>query len=110
VLLVAARRGREAQLTRLRADAAVVVYRLRAGAAAIAPAARSTGEDLPHSLRAVTQTVQEARRLAATASRHGLDQAAIELRVAIEAVELALWTGDPDEGEHEHEDEDEDRP
>ena len=99
VLLVALHRRRRAEIARLREDAAVVVYRLRAGAAAIAPAMRATGEDLPHSLRAVAQTVVEARSLAATVSRNGLDQDAIELRVALEAVELALWTGDPDEDE-----------
>lgn len=99
VLLVALHARRQCALTGLREDAAVVVYRLRAGAAAITPAARAGGEELSHSLRAVTQTVQDARRLAAMVGRNGLAQEATELRVAIEAVELALWTDDAEAGE-----------
>lgn len=93
VLLTSLAERRRAEVARLRADAAVVVFHLRAHAVELAQGAALAPERLAATLRAATQLALEARRLADALTDAGVAQEASELRVAIEAVERSLRLG-----------------
>lgn len=93
LLLVALAQRRRAEIAALRAEAAVVVFRLRVRAGEVAQSASLPRDRLAEALRAATQLTFKGRALVETLIQAGVEQEAIELRVAIEAVELALRPG-----------------
>jgi hypothetical protein len=86
-------RKRRSEIVQLRADAAVLVFQLRAQAVALAGSASWPAARLAVALRNATALAFRARRLAETLTRAGVEQETIELRVALEAVEVSLSTG-----------------
>ena len=95
VLLPMLARRRRVEIARLRADAAVLVFQLRAQATQLAQSSRWPRERLAEGLRNATGLALKACGLVETLTRAGVEQEAIELRVAIEALEVALKVGDP---------------
>ena len=93
VLLVVLSQRRRVQIARLRTEAAVVVFHLRTRGAELAQATRLSPEDLAETLRAATRLAIKARALTEALTRAGVEQEAIELRVAVEAIEFALRAG-----------------
>jgi hypothetical protein len=89
-LLAALSRRRQSEVVRLRAESAAVVFELRTRAAELANASRMPPDQLARTLREATRLTLAARELLEAGTRAGVAQEAIELRVAIEAIELAL--------------------
>lgn len=81
---------RQIEIARLRGDAAVLIFQLRAHATELAQSSRWPRERLAEALRAAAALTFMARALAETLTRGGVAQEAIELRVAIEAIEASL--------------------
>ena len=95
LLLPVVARRRQVELTSLRGDAAVLVFQLRAQATELAGSSRWPRERLAAALRTATAQAFRARRLAEMLTRAGVEQEVIELRVALEALEMSLSAGDP---------------
>ncbi len=87
-------RRRRIEIVALRADAAVLVFQLRAQAVALAGSATWPAARLAVALRDATALAFRARRLTETLARAGVEQETIDLRVALEAVEASLTTGE----------------
>jgi hypothetical protein len=92
-LLAALSYRRRSAVARLRAEAAAVVFDLRTRAAELVRAERMAPDRLATTLRDATRLTQTARELLDAVTRAGVAQEAIELRVAIEAIERALGAG-----------------
>jgi hypothetical protein len=92
-------RRRRIEIARLRADAAVLVFQLRAHATQLAQSSRWPRARLAEALRTATTLAMRARGLAETLTRAGVEQEPIELLVAIEAVEVSLRVGNPGAGQ-----------
>ena len=89
-------RRRRIEIAGLRADAAVLIFKLRAHATELAQAAHWPRERLAGALRTAAELTTSARSHAEVLTRAGAEQEAIELRVAIEAIEAALRLAAPD--------------
>jgi hypothetical protein len=98
LLLPVLARRRQVEITSLRGDAAVLVFCLRAQATELAGSSRWPRERLAAALRTATAQAFRARRLTEILTRAGIAQEAIELRVALEALETSLNVGDPSAG------------
>jgi hypothetical protein len=81
---------RRVEITRLRGDAAVLIFQLRTHATGLAQSSRWPREQLAEALRTATALTFMARTLVETLTRAGASQEAIELRVAMEAIEASL--------------------
>ena len=90
VLLPMLLRRRQVEIARLRGDAAVLIFQLRAHATELAQSSRWPRERLAEALRTATALTFMARTLVETLTRAGVAQEAIELRVAMEAIEASL--------------------
>ena len=95
VLLPMLLRRRRVEIATLRADAAVLVFQLRSQAVELAQSSRWPRERLAEALRTATAQAFRARRQVEILTRAGVEQEAIELRVALEALEVSLRNGDP---------------
>lgn len=84
---------RRVEITHLRVRAAVLIFELRAHAAQLTDSARLRRESLTEVLRDTTRVALEARVLTETLIRAGVAQEAIELRVALEAIDFSLERG-----------------
>jgi hypothetical protein len=92
-LLAALSYRRRSEVARLRAEAAAVVFELRSRAAALIRAPEMAPDRLAKDLREATRLTLTAREMLDAVTRAGVAQEAIELRVAIEAIEHALGAG-----------------
>lgn len=99
-LLASLASARRVEIARLRVNAAALVFELRARPTVLADVENGNPDELGEELRETTRLAARARRMIEVLVVSGAEQEAIELRVAIEAIEVALRPRDVGEDEN----------